>query len=90
MGHVKAPEIPPPHRRYTLHYCNMIKCGPRWDPSYYPRWEKINFKTAREAEEYLAIAGDKAYIIDNVTNKIIKSNNDSKRIDYRTSEQGYE
>ena len=50
----------------------------------------MDFKTAREAEEYLAIAGDKAYIIDNVTNKIIKSNNDSKRIDYRTSEQGYE
>ena len=30
-----------------------------------------NFKTLKEAREYKSIAGDKAYIIDNVTGKRI-------------------
>ena len=56
-----------------MHYCNHIKSGQRWEvDEYIPRWEQIDFKTLREAEEYLTIAGDNAYIIDNITNKKVK------------------
>lgn len=64
MGHVQAPDIPPPHRRYTLHYVHRI-CIDKRTTEYY--CEKIDFKTLREAREYLTIAGENAYIIDNVT-----------------------
>ena len=67
MGHVKAPDIPPPYRRYSLHYCHMVIVKQDWWTDYAPRWESIDFKTLREAREYLTIAGDNAYIIDNVT-----------------------
>jgi hypothetical protein len=55
--------------RYTLHYINMIKCGDSYFQTYIPRWEKIDFKTLREARDYRRIAGDAAYITDNVTGK---------------------
>jgi hypothetical protein len=68
MGKVKAPDIPPPYRRYTLHYVNRICIDKRFD-DWIPRWEQIDFKTLKEAQEYKTIAGENAYIIDNVTNK---------------------
>lgn len=57
--------------RYTLHYVHRICIDKRFD-DWIPRWEKIDFKTLREAREYLAIAGENAYIIDNVTKQKIK------------------
>ena len=71
MGKVKAPDIPPPYRRYTLHYVHRICIDKRFD-DWIPRWEQIDFKTLREAREYLSIAGENAYIIDNVTKQKIK------------------
>lgn len=51
--------------RYTL--CYLHEKGESWQDDYWFKWEKIEFKTLREAREYLAIAGENAYIIDNVT-----------------------
>jgi len=56
--------------RYTLHYCHR-KNAP-WMDMFFVRWEELSFKTLREAKEYLPLAGDGAYIIDNVTNKRIQ------------------
>ena len=55
--------------RYTLHYLNQK--GESWQDDYWFRWESMDFKTLKEAREYKTIAGDKAYIIDNVTGKRI-------------------
>lgn len=57
--------------RYTLHYLNQK--GEFWQDDYWFKWEKMNFKTLKEAREYKSIAGNEAYIIDNVTNKRVKS-----------------
>ena len=72
--------------RYTLHYLHEIKCGDSWYPDYIPRWEQMDFKTLKEAKDYLSIAGGGAYIIDNVTNICIwnldlrkKEKNDKQR-----------
>lgn len=62
-----------PRFRYTLHYVNEIKCGDSWHSTFIPRWECIDFKTLKEARDYLSIAGDNAYIIDNVTKQKIYS-----------------
>lgn len=69
MGKIAAPVIVPPHRRYTLHYCEMIRYGPIWSPDYFPHWNQIDCKTLKEARDLQEIAGSSAYIIDNVTNK---------------------
>ena len=37
-------------------------------------WERMDFKTLKEAKEYYAIADVNAYIIDNVTGKEIMNN----------------
>lgn len=55
--------------RYTLYY--LHKKGEPWQDDYWFKWEKMDFKTLKEAREYKSIAGDKAYIIDNVTGKRI-------------------
>lgn len=55
--------------RYTLHYLNQK--GESWQDDYRFRWESMDFKTLKEAKEYKYIAGDEAYIIDNVTGKRI-------------------
>jgi hypothetical protein len=55
--------------RYTLHYLNMIKHGDSWFTDYIPRWESMDFKTLKEARDYLPLAGENAYITDNVTKK---------------------
>ena len=47
-------------------YVHRICIDRRFD-DWIPRWEEIDFKTLREAREYLTIAGENAYIIDNVT-----------------------
>ncbi len=73
MGRVKAPDIPPPHKRYTLHYVHHVIIKSDWWTDMAPRWESIDFKTLREAEEYKTIAGDNAYIIDNVTKKRVET-----------------
>jgi hypothetical protein len=57
--------------RYTLHYVRRICIDKRFD-DWIPRWEHIDFKTLKEAKEYLSICDDKANIIDNVTNKKIE------------------
>ena len=54
-----------------MHYVHRICIDKRFD-DWIPRWEKIDFKTLREAQEYLAISGENAYIIDNVTKQKIK------------------
>ena len=73
MGKVKAPDIPPPHKRYTLHYVHHVVIKSDWWTDTAPRWESNDFKTLREAEEYKTIAGDNAYIIDNVTKKRVET-----------------
>ena len=55
--------------RYTLHY--LYERGEFWQDDYICQWQTIDFKTRNEAIEYLSIAGDKAYIIDNLTGKRI-------------------
>ena len=52
--------------RYTLHYVHRICIDKRFD-DWIPKREQIDFKTLKEAQEYLSIAGENAYIIDNVT-----------------------
>ena len=59
------------YMRYTLHYVHRICIDKRFD-DWIPRWEKIDFKTLREAREYLAIADENAYIVDNVTKQKMK------------------
>ena len=66
MVHVKAFVLPQPYRRYTLHYVHMIIIKQDFWTDEVPRWESLDFKTLKEAKEYLSIAGDKAYITDNV------------------------
>ena len=53
-----------------MHYVHRICIDKRFD-DWIPRWEQIDFKTLKDAQEYLTIAGENAYIIDNVTNKRI-------------------
>ena len=55
--------------RYTLHY--LHERGEFWEDDYVSKWERMDFKTLKEAQEYKTIAGDKSYIIDNVTGKIL-------------------
>lgn len=55
--------------RYTL--CYLHEKGESWQDDYWFRWEKMDFKTLKEAKEYKSIAGNKSYIIDNVTGKRI-------------------
>lgn len=56
--------------RYSLHYQGKQK----WQDDWVPAHEQVNFKTLKEAKEYLAILSESEhpYIVDNVTNKIIK------------------
>lgn len=58
--------------RYTLHYINH-KGKKDWQDDWFPTKEQVSFKTLKEAKEYLSIMNecDKAYIVDNVTQKII-------------------
>lgn len=57
--------------RYELHYFTANHpC--KWMDNWKPFGEQImEFKTLKEAQAYLEIAGDKAYIFDKVTNKKI-------------------
>lgn len=59
--------------RYSLHYTNH-QGKQKWQDDWVPVHEQVNFKTLKEAKEYLAILSESEhpYIIDNVTNKIIK------------------
>lgn len=57
--------------RYTLHYIHHVIVKSDWWTDTAPRREQIDFKTLKEAEAYKEIAGDNAYIIDNVTGKRI-------------------
>lgn len=56
--------------RYTLHYTNH-KGKDEWQDDWHPVKEQVSFKTLKEAKEYLSIMNEneKAYIVDNVTNK---------------------
>lgn len=59
--------------RYTLFYMNH-KGKKSWDDSWIPIKESIDFKTLKEAKDYLALMSeeDNAYIVDNVTKKEIR------------------
>ena len=58
--------------RYTLHYTYRVRINAgKWDEDWFPRHESMDFKTIGEAKDYLSIAGENAYIIDNVTGKKI-------------------
>lgn len=58
--------------RYTLHY--LVKRFFKVYLDTFSHWEKMNFKSLREAMQYYNICDDNAYIIDNVTNKEIVNN----------------
>lgn len=58
--------------RYTLFYTNH-KGKKSWLGTWLPTKESIDFKTLKEAKDYLALLNenDEAYIYDNVAKKII-------------------
>lgn len=57
--------------RYELHYFTTNNKH-IWEDDWRPYGEQImEFKTLKEAQSFLEIAGDKAYILDKVTNKKI-------------------
>ena len=60
------------NERYTLHY--LVKKLNKTFLDYFSHWEKMNFKTLKEAMAYYEIVDDNAYILDNVTKKEIVNN----------------
>lgn len=58
--------------RYTLHY--LVKKFNKIFLDQFSHWEKMDFRTLKEAMTYYEIVDDNAYIIDNVTNKEIINN----------------
>ncbi len=65
--------------RYTLHYINHHD-NKNWMDDWHPTKESVGFKTFNEANSYLSIMSeeDNAYIVDNVTNKVIKKDHDKR------------
>lgn len=58
--------------RYTLFY--LVKRFDKKLIDSFSRWEKMNFKTLKEANMYFDIVDGNAYIVDNVTGKEIINN----------------
>ena len=59
-------------KRYTLFYLVKLYNKMYLDTS--SHWERMDFKTLKEANEYYNICDDNAYIMDNVTGKEIINN----------------
>lgn len=60
--------------RYTLFYTNH-KGKKDWMDNWMPVKESVNFKTLKEAKEYLALMKEEenAYIYDNVSKKVVNN-----------------
>ena len=58
--------------RYTLHY--LVKRFDKMFIDTFSHWERMNFKSLREAMQYYNICDNNAYIIDNITKKEIVNN----------------